>query len=42
LEHGKIIRDLPNTEGSANAELQAYFSADVDVTEEEKEEKTTE
>ena len=42
LEHGKIIRDLPNTEGSANAELQAYFSADVDVTEEEKEEKITE
>ena len=28
LEHGKIIRDLPNTEGSANAELQAYFSAE--------------
>jgi ABC-2 type transport system ATP-binding protein len=35
LEHGKIIRDLPNNEGSANAELQAYFSADVDVTEAE-------
>ena len=42
LEHGQIIRDLPNSEGSANTELQAYFSADVDITEEEKEEKTTE
>ena len=26
LEHGKIIRDLPNAEGSVNAELQEYFS----------------
>lgn len=26
LEHGKIIKDLPNTEGSANAELEDYFS----------------
>ena len=28
LEHGQIIRDLPNTEGSANAELQEYFGAE--------------
>lgn len=28
LEHGQIIRDLPNQEGSANAELQEYFSAE--------------
>ena len=27
LEHGQIIRDLPNSEGSANAELQEYFGA---------------
>ncbi len=27
LEHGQIIRDLPNIEGSANAELQEYFGA---------------
>jgi ABC-2 type transport system ATP-binding protein len=27
LEHGQIIRDLPNTEGSATAELQEYFGA---------------
>ena len=26
LEHGQIIRDLPNQEGSANEELQAYFT----------------
>ena len=26
LEHGKIIKDLPNTEGSADAELEDYFS----------------
>ena len=26
LEHGRIIRDLPNHDGSASAELQAYFS----------------
>ena len=26
LEHGRIIRDLPNHEGSATAELEAYFS----------------
>ena len=26
LEHGKIIKDLPNTEGSAHAELEDYFS----------------
>ncbi len=25
LEHGQIIRDLPNQEGSASAELEAYF-----------------
>lgn len=28
LEHGHIIRDLPNVEGSASAELQEYFGAD--------------
>ena len=28
LEHGQIIRDLPNQEGSANAELQEYFGAE--------------
>jgi ABC-2 type transport system ATP-binding protein len=28
LEHGLIIRDLPNTEGSATAELQEYFGAE--------------
>ena len=28
LEHGHIIRDLPNQEGSANAELQEYFGAE--------------
>ena len=28
LEHGQIIRDLSNHEGSANEELQAYFGAD--------------
>ena len=28
LEHGQIIRDLPNQEGSANSELQAYFGAE--------------
>ena len=28
LEHGQIIRDLPNVEGSANAELQEYFGAE--------------
>ena len=28
LEHGQIIRDLPNHEGSANAELQEYFGAE--------------
>jgi len=28
LEHGRIIRDLPNHEGSAGAELQAYFQAE--------------
>ena len=28
LEHGQIIRDLPNEEGSANAELQEYFGAE--------------
>ena len=27
LEHGVIIRDLPNQEGSANTELEAYFGA---------------
>ena len=26
LEHGKIIKDLPNTVGSADAELEDYFS----------------
>ena len=25
LEHGQIIRDLPNHEGSAEAELESYF-----------------
>ena len=28
LEHGQIIRDLPNKEGSANTELQEYFGAE--------------
>ena len=28
LEHGQIIRDLPNQEGSASAELQEYFNAE--------------
>ena len=28
LEHGQIIRDLPNIEGSATAELQEYFGAE--------------
>ena len=28
LEHGQIIRDLPNAEGSATAELQEYFGAE--------------
>ena len=28
LEHGQIIRDLPNTEGSAAQELQEYFNAE--------------
>ena len=28
LEHGRIIRDLPNEQGSANEELQAYFKAE--------------
>ena len=28
LEHGRIIRDLPNSEGSATAELQEYFGAE--------------
>ena len=28
LEHGRIIRDLSNDEGSATAELQEYFSAE--------------
>ena len=28
LEHGSIIRDLPNSEGSAAAELQEYFGAE--------------
>ena len=28
LEHGQIIRDLPNNEGSATAELQEYFGAE--------------
>ena len=28
LEHGVIIRDLPNAEGSARTELEAYFSAE--------------
>ena len=28
LEHGQIIRYLPNTEGSASAELQEYFGAE--------------
>ena len=27
LEHGRIIRDLPNQAGSASAELQEYFTA---------------
>ena len=27
LEHGRIIRDLPNQKGSASAELQEYFTA---------------
>ena len=33
LEHGQIIRDLPNTEGSAGAELQAYFDQGVEYGE---------
>ena len=28
LEHGVVIRDLPNAEGSARTELEAYFSAE--------------
>ena len=28
LEHGQIIRDLPNNHGSASAELQEYFGAE--------------
>jgi ABC-2 type transport system ATP-binding protein len=28
LEHGVVIRDLPNTEGSARTELEAYFGAE--------------
>ena len=28
LEHGQIIRDLPNAAGSAAAELQEYFGAE--------------
>jgi len=28
LEHGQIIRDLPNDHGSASAELQEYFGAE--------------
>jgi ABC-2 type transport system ATP-binding protein len=28
LEHGKIIRDLSNYEGSAASELQEYFEAE--------------
>lgn len=28
LEHGQIIRDLPNSEGSAAQELQEYFGAE--------------
>lgn len=28
LEHGRIIRDLPNTDGSATTELQEYFGAE--------------
>ncbi len=28
LEHGRIIRDLPNDNGSAGEELQAYFNAE--------------
>ena len=28
LEHGQIIRDLPNSEGSARAELEEYFGAE--------------
>ena len=28
LEHGQIIRDLPNEDGSATAELQEYFAAE--------------
>ena len=28
LEHGQIIRDLPNSEGSAGHELQEYFGAE--------------
>jgi ABC-2 type transport system ATP-binding protein len=28
LEHGQIIRDLSNVEGSATAELQEYFGAE--------------
>jgi len=33
LEHGRIIRDLPNTDGSAATELQEYFGADTAVQE---------
>jgi len=28
LEHGVVIRDLPNSEGSARTELEAYFGAE--------------
>ena len=33
LEHGRIIRDLPNHEGSASHELQEYFGAGETETE---------
>ncbi|MCR5818488.1 MAG: ATP-binding cassette domain-containing protein, partial [Prevotella sp.] len=28
LEHGQIIRDIPNIDGSATADLQEYFGAE--------------
>ena len=36
LEHGVIIRDLPNSEGSARTELEEYFSEGSVVNDEQK------
>ena len=42
LEHGKIIRDLPNHNGSANAELQEYFSEQTETEQAETEQSSSE